>query len=56
MGLFSKNSFETNFGNQGKEKIKGGLGRILYYSTQNVHVAKIFHESSFVDGRLGTDI
>lgn len=56
LGLLSKNSFETNFDNQGKEKIKGDLGRILYYSTQNVHVAKTFHESSFVDSRLGTDI
>lgn len=60
LGLLSKDCFETDFGDQrfavGKEKIKAGLGRTLRFSTQNVHVAMIFHEFSSVDGRVGTNI
>lgn len=31
-------------------------GRTLHFSIQNVHVAKVFHESSLVDARVGIDI
>jgi len=40
----------------GMENRKVGLGRTLNSSTPNAQIANFFSESSFVDGRVSTDV